>query len=133
MTMSNASSLNVGDYVLATKYADGDPQDHWAIGFYAGITSPHYDPPRYDVLDGQGNNFRGNGFRRVEKISRARGYWMLEHKDELHFYAGSVWDYARIPMVHTDEQATVAESPVTTPPPSSEQATVHERRITSKK
>jgi len=23
-----------GDYVLATKYRDGDPQDHWAVGFY---------------------------------------------------------------------------------------------------
>ncbi len=26
--------LCVGDYVLATKYHDGNPQDHWCVGFY---------------------------------------------------------------------------------------------------
>jgi hypothetical protein len=90
--------MKIGDYVLATKYSDGDPQDHWAIGFYAGITSPKHDPPRFDVFDGEGHNFRGNGFRRVKKISPERGKWMLEHGNEIELSGRSVWYFARCPM-----------------------------------
>lgn len=92
------TACSVGDYVLATKYSDGDPQDHWAIGFFAGITAPHYDPPRYDVVDGEGNHFRGNGFRRVKKISKERGEWMLKHAREIELSGRSVWHFARCKM-----------------------------------
>ena len=89
----------VGDYVLATKYGDGDPQDHWCIGFYAGLTnSAKYDPPRYDVVDGNGRNFRGNGFRRVEVINRKRGEWMLKHARDIELSGISVWHFAICPM-----------------------------------
>lgn len=35
--------LNNGDYVLATKYANGDPHDAFCVGFLEGLTgiSPH--------------------------------------------------------------------------------------------
>jgi hypothetical protein len=90
--------LKRGEYVLATKYADGDPQDHWAIGFFDGITSPHYDPPRYNVVNGEGAQFRGNGFRRVERITGERGAWMLKHSREIETSGMSVWHFATCPM-----------------------------------
>jgi len=89
----------VGDYVLATKYSDGDPQDHWCVGFYAGLTNPEkYAPPRYDVVDGEGKNFRGNGFRRIEKITPERGAWMLKHAKDIELSGKSVWHFARCSM-----------------------------------
>jgi hypothetical protein len=91
--------LTTGDYVLATKYSDGDPQDHWVIGFYAGLTnSGRYDPPRYDVVNGDGKQFRGNGFRRIKKITPERGRWMLENARIIELSGMSVWCFARCPM-----------------------------------
>lgn len=96
--MQAKDELKTGDYVLATKYIDGDPRDQWAIGFYAGITAPHYTPPRHDVVDCDGKQFRGNGFRRVQKISAARGEWMLERASEISEGTRSVWWWARAAM-----------------------------------
>jgi hypothetical protein len=62
-----------GDYVLATKYEDGDPGDMWALGFYdCERDGRHY------VKDGSGNQIRGNGFRRVAPIRSDVGRWLLE-------------------------------------------------------
>lgn len=97
MTNINAdTNLNhifpeIGDYVLATKYTDGDPQDHWCVGFYAGITAPHYDPPRFDVVDNDGIRFRGNGFRKVKKISQQRGSWLLKNKEKIELSGVGLW------------------------------------------
>ena len=67
-------AVNVGDYVLATKYADGDPGDQWCIGF-----ASEYWPSRqrWLVRDSGGNNYRNNGFRRAEKITREVGAKIL--------------------------------------------------------
>ncbi len=62
-----------GDYVLATKYFDGDPGDHWCLGFYDCATGD-----RHFVLDGEGRQIRHNGFRRVRKIRADVGRWLLE-------------------------------------------------------
>lgn len=90
---SDAGPLRRGDYVLATKYSDGDPQDHWAVGFYDGITAPHHMPPRYDVVDHRGTQMRGNGFRRVEKITLARGKWLLENRERIEQSGQELWTY----------------------------------------
>ena len=84
--------LEKGDYVLATKYSDGSPNDHWVVGFYNGEIEG-YDPPRYDVVDYYGNPFRGNGFRRVKKITPEVGAWMIKHGDD---FVRSVWGMLRI-------------------------------------
>ena len=86
----------IGDYVLATKYSDGDPGDHWAVGFFAGVTSPHYDPPRYDVVDSDGISFRGNGFRRVKRIKSDLGEFLLRHAERIRGSGKSVWHFARM-------------------------------------
>lgn len=61
-----------GDYVFATKYADGDPGDMWALGFY-----DHGKNGRHWVKDGDGNQIRGNGFRKVRRIRGDVGRWLL--------------------------------------------------------
>jgi hypothetical protein len=67
--------MKVGDYVLATKYNDGDPCDQWAVGFYDGKLAGSHD--RHMVKDSNGFHLRANGFRRCEKISHDLGVWLL--------------------------------------------------------
>ena len=87
-----------GSYVLATKYNDGDPLDQWAVGIYVGPTAPNYDPPRFDVVDSAGKLFRGNGFRRIKKISTDRGAWILRHALDIQLSGRSLWHFARCRM-----------------------------------
>lgn len=61
-----------GDYVLATKYDDGDPGDNWAVGFY-----DRQENGRHYVVDGEGNQCRFSGYRRVGKITAEYGGWLL--------------------------------------------------------
>lgn len=89
-----SAGLGRGDYVLATKYTDGDPQDHWAVGFFTGML-PKGSGDRFMVADADGNQFRGNGFRRVKKISADRGSWLLEHKAEIELGTRSLWWWVR--------------------------------------
>lgn len=73
----------VGDYVLATKYSDGDPGDPWALGFYAGELDMGNGrcaiavAPRYLVNNSAGRGIRPNGFRRVARIRKDVGAWLL--------------------------------------------------------
>lgn len=73
----------VGDYVLATKWSDGDPGDPWALGFYAGELDMNNDreqikvAPRYLVNDSAGRTIRPNGYRRVAPIRKDVGAWLL--------------------------------------------------------
>jgi len=68
-----AAVPDVGDYVLATKYTDGDPGDAWALGFYDGVRGG-----RHYVKDSQGRQIRGNGYRRVAAIRPDVGRWLME-------------------------------------------------------
>lgn len=83
--------LTIGDYVLATKWSDGDPSDQWVVGFFTGKISED----RYMVADVEGNQFRGNGFRRVKKISAEHGRWLLEHKQDIECGGRSLWWWVR--------------------------------------
>lgn len=73
----------IGDYVLATKYSDGDPGDAWALGFFAGELHMGNDreqikvEPRYLVNDGHGKTIRPNGYRRVARVRKDVGAWLL--------------------------------------------------------
>jgi uncharacterized protein YegL len=84
-----------GDYVLATKYGDGDPKDHWAVGFYS-----HFDQARerHFIMDSKGRQFRANGFRRVKKISSLRGQFILDHADLIGVSRRSLWWWVRTSM-----------------------------------
>lgn len=71
--------MKKGDYVLATKWSDADPGDHWCVGFYDELKWGD----RHIVLDNDGKPFRANGFRRVYPITDAEGRWMIEHIPEI--------------------------------------------------
>ena len=79
-----------GDYVLATKYADGDPKDQWAVGFY-----DKQEGDRHYVTDEHGHQFRHNGFRRVKTITGERGKWLLEIRQYIEESGRSIWFFAR--------------------------------------
>lgn len=94
LTTTMKSEAEIGDYVVATKYEDGNPSDHWAVGFYAGLTNAtKYDPPRFDVVDSNGNQFRGNGFRKMQKVSKEKGAWMLENARAIELSGQTVWHF----------------------------------------
>lgn len=69
--------IEAGDYVLATKYEDGDTGDHYVIGFFDSML-PKGSTERYMVVDSEGKQMRGNGFRRAEKITTEEGQWLLD-------------------------------------------------------
>lgn len=102
--------MNPGDYVLATKYADGDPGDQWAVGWFTGmLPKGGMDDPsqwRYLVADQNGNQFRANGFRRCEPITHEQGVYICSNQATLERMVGqfyydddgkqvglSVWDF----------------------------------------
>jgi len=97
--------LGHGDYVLATKYSDGDPLDGWCVGFYK---EPYlhcgYDQ-RHIVVDNDGNSFRANGFRRVKKISKERGEWIIKNQKIIETSGFSMWHFARCSMKWPNDQA----------------------------
>lgn len=94
----------IGDYVLATKYRDGDPGDQFCIGFYNGFFD-HFGQVRHLVIDGNGKSFRHNGFRRVETISAKRGEWMIKHLELIERMKDrySVWHWYRAPWRELDD------------------------------
>ena len=93
-----SGTLKRGDYVLATKYGDGDPGDHFAVGFY--VCPIANDPcKRHMVVDAARKPYRANGFRRVAKIGSARGTWIVNHLSLIEQCKDiySVWHWFRAP------------------------------------
>lgn len=94
-----------GDYVLATKWSDGCPGDHWCVGFYdrcdRDVNAAFRLNPRHYVVNEKGQQFRHNGFRRVKKISHERGAFILAHADQIEasgINGRSLWWWARCSM-----------------------------------
>lgn len=88
------SKLHCGDYVLATKWGDGDPQDQWCVGFY----ERQLRDDRHLVCRSDGTPFRASGFRRVERISRGRGEWILSNMKSIEQGSRSLWGWKRAVM-----------------------------------
>lgn len=88
---------SLGDYVLASKWHDGDPKDPWAIGFLARVAMGRFGV-RYVVVDSEGKAFRASGFRRVKKITPGRGKWLLENSEEIEASGRSIWGWLRKAM-----------------------------------
>jgi len=85
--------LSKGDYVFASKYEDGDPHDHFVVGFFDGmlVDKNGKETERYMVIDGDGAQFRGNGFRRCEKISPSIGELIVKGIPLIEQGCASVW------------------------------------------
>jgi hypothetical protein len=89
--IKSARPLVPGDYVLATKYSDGDPCDHFYVGFFKGMLGA-----RYLVADGNGQIARANGFRRCERISKRVGDALCAAMPFIGDHPGrSVWWWCR--------------------------------------
>lgn len=84
--------MKKGTYVLATKYDDGDPLDNWAIGFFDRYLEKSTGR-RYMVIDDKGEQFRGNGFRRAQKITAQQGRYLLDRVSEIEQSNISVWEW----------------------------------------
>jgi len=91
--------IAIGDYVLATKYNDGDPKDGWAIGWVGSITN-HFNSIRYIIVDATGTVIgRANGFRRAKRISWEKGAWIVNHATAIEkWYSYSMWTMYRTSM-----------------------------------
>ena len=82
----------IGDYVLATKYQDGDPADHFCLGWVKGV----YSNSRFDVVDDKGKSYRSNGFRRARVVSEDLGAWLLPRFPQMESCGLSVWRWMRL-------------------------------------
>jgi hypothetical protein len=100
-----------GDYCLATKYLDGDPLDHWCVGFY-----DRKEYGRHFVVDMLGNQFRGNGFRKVAKISREMGDFFLGNVKKIEASNIGIWEWLNkkekiIPLISDDDMVVLNKPP----------------------
>lgn len=86
-----AKRIEKGDYVLATKYGDGNPGDHFCVGFFSHMLAED----RFIVVDDKGVPFRANGFRRVEKISAECGAFIVNNLRTIEYSGRSVWGFKR--------------------------------------
>ena len=86
------SDIQKGEYVLATKWSDGDPQDHWCVGFLDRVEGVEEKRIRYFVVDSDGEQFRANGFRRIARITAEFGKYLIEHSREIELSGRSLWE-----------------------------------------
>ena len=98
-------TIENGDYVLATKYSDGDPLDQWCIGFYDKTIEGPGGGIRHLVVDSNGAQFRHNGFRRVKKIRADVGASMLDKINYIQSSSRSLWSHELYTRKHLNQKA----------------------------
>ncbi len=87
--LKSKENMKKGDYVLATKYNDGDPHDNFCVGFWDGHTK--HNSKRHNVIDSDGKLFRHNGFRRVRRISQVEGDYIVNNIPAIEMGDKSLW------------------------------------------
>lgn len=97
-----------GDYVLATKYSDGDPGDNFCVGYYDREITVGSEI-RHLVVDNHGDQLRHNGFRRVARISSKRGTWILKNLPLVESSHFNVWHWLRVSWGDLSAIATLKE------------------------
>lgn len=81
--------MNKGDYVLATRWSDGDPCDPFAVGYFNGM-----DGDRFMVVRENGDSL--GRFGRCSKISQRVGSLIVKAMPLIGDRAGrSVWFWRR--------------------------------------
>ena len=83
--------MEKGAYVLATKYSDGDPKDHFCIGYFDKKTANG----RYLVVGENNTQFRNNGFRKCVEISQNDGLVLFSIFKEIQQSEISLWHWLR--------------------------------------
>ena len=82
--------IKKGDYVLATKWQNGDPKDQWSVGFFDRM-----EDKRYYIVDHDNKQLRMNGFRRIAKISQERGAFLIKNINFIEWSGYSLWYWKR--------------------------------------
>ena len=83
-------SLAVGDYVLGTRWSDGDSREPFCVGFIVEI----FEAGRYAIADNKGKRFSGT-YRRAERISQERGAFIVANISHIEQGVRSVWWWKR--------------------------------------
>lgn len=98
-------SPKVGDYVLATKWSDGDPKDPWAIGVVSYVGGKaEKGTLRYYMVPGVG--VYNTGYRKCQVITPEQGKWILDLKDAIESDQYSIWWWLEnIPNQSTNTQS----------------------------
>jgi len=96
--------IQKGDYVLATKWNDGDRREQWCVGIY---DSEDTERGRHYVVDNDGRSFRASGFRRVAKISRERGEFILRNRPTIEWAERSLWWWKRCNMKKVSQDISI--------------------------
>ena len=98
--INRVKNLKEGDYVMASKYQDGDPHDHFVIGFFDGMLYDNKGQPtnRFMVKNSKGVHFRANGFRRCERISQRVGDILVNNINIMEMGSCSVWYWRHHPQ-----------------------------------
>lgn len=72
--------IEIGDYVLASRWKDADPHDPWAIGLVGGIYQNNFGT-FYRIFDSGGEPVMSwYMFRHVRRIRRATGEREIERR-----------------------------------------------------
>src|ERR1700691_121094 len=78
---SQRTVMQKGDYVLAHKWADADPGDHWCVGVYG---EPRAGRRGWHMCDdGHGKPFRGSGFSLGVPLPDGGGAWLIERMPQI--------------------------------------------------
>lgn len=81
--MEKPADVEIGSYVLGTKFTDGDPGDPWGIGIYAG-SYEHFGTIRHHINMTDGTPiYPRRGFERVGRITDEFGNWLYSVRHEL--------------------------------------------------
>jgi hypothetical protein len=93
MNKTLGDNPQIGDYVLATRWHDGDPCDPFCIGFYAEKWSSETgNQIRHYVIYGDETSSHGGSFRRAEAITEEEGKALVALLPEIGDKPGrSVW------------------------------------------
>ena len=88
-----------GDYVIGTRWQDGNPGDPWAVGWVEKLPFLIRDTKsRWYVKDKKGTDLNGL-YRRVKKISAERGDFLIRNADYIEAQKRySVWYFVRCNM-----------------------------------
>lgn len=79
-------NMKVGQYVLVSKWSDGNSKDPWGVGFYKSTENE-----RHFIADNDGNLIRVNGFRRMKKISANEGEYFINNGVDIEISGMSIW------------------------------------------
>lgn len=104
--------IEIGDYVLATKWSDGKLADPWAIGFVSEIVEI-YGKPRYMISHENGDLISRTAHRRAERITPFVGAELIRLSEEYDwelYHHLSMWGMKRMVSAKAYKKALGTQS-----------------------